>query len=204
MVPATERRRIADTVGRVVAIVIAVLLMGVSAILGLMVYAVLDPSSVRNFTDYQGLLNQVDKFSQSQSTTGKTVFGIVSALIALMALVLLLMLLFYRPRIKRSVVQSEPGRETVIRPRAVQHLAEGAARSARAVRPEITMRSRRKGVQDVSCRFQAVDFVRVPFQANHVRDTITDELRSAGVRVGRVEAIVRGSAPKRTGRKRVL
>lgn len=203
MVPATKKRRFADTVGRVVAIVIALLLMGVPAILGLMLYGVLDPASVQSFTDYQGLLNHIDKFSQSGSTTGKTVFGIVSAVIALIALVLLLMLLFYRPRVKRSVIQSETGRETVMRPRAMRHLAEGSARSARAVGPEITMRTRRRGVQDVSCRFQTVDFVRVPFQVNHVKDSITEELRSAGVTVGRVEAIVRGSAPKRTGRKRV-
>ena len=198
-----DKRPVVDAVARTLAIIIAVLLVGAPVVLLLMAYNVLPPNDVNSATGYRDTLQALAGLSGSTLTSGRIWFGVISAVVAAVALALLLLLFFLRPRSKEAVVQSEPGRETVLRPKAMRHLAEGAARAAGARDPTVEM-SVRRGGYDVSCGFRITEFNRVTEVAERVRDRIRSELSDAGVNVRRVEATVQEPAPSEAERDRVL
>jgi hypothetical protein len=198
-----DKRPVVDTSARALAIIITVLLVGAPVVLLLMAYNVLTPNDVNSTTGYSDTLQALDGLRGSALTGGRIWFGVISAFIAALALALLFLLLFLRPRSKEAVVQSEPGRETVLKPKAMRHLAEGAAREAGARDPTVEM-SVRRGGYDVSCGFRITEFNRVAELAERVRDRIRSELTDAGVNVRRVEATVQEPAPSEAERDRVL
>lgn len=202
MTRVTRRRPVLDGAARVVAIILAILLIGIPVVLMLMAYGILPPDDVNAFTGYRGLLRQVAATPGPGLNVAELWVGIVAVVVALGALVLLLLVLFYRPIAKTAVVQSDPGKETALRPRAVRHLAEGAALSAGAESADIDVRTRRDK-HDVWCGFQTSEFTDVPGLARRVHDGIRRELEEAGVKVGKVQTVVRGRAPSEMERERV-
>ena len=100
-----DKRPVVDAVARALAIIIAVLLVGVPVVLLLMAYNVLPPNDVNSATGYRDTLQALAGLRGSALTSGRIWFGAISALVAALALALLFLLLFLRPRSKEAVVQ---------------------------------------------------------------------------------------------------
>lgn len=196
------RRPIFDAAGRIVGIILALLLIGVPVVLLLMAYGVLPDEQVRSATGYRAAMSGLEEIAASGPTGDRIWFGVVAAVVAVIALALLLLMVFVRPRSRSTVVQDHPGAETVMRSRAVRHLAEGAARSGGAVEPDVDLRSR-GGTYDLSSRFGIRDFERVPARVEEIRGRIRSELAEAGVRTRRVEATLQELGASRAERERV-
>lgn len=197
-----QRRPLLNALARALAIVIAVLLIGFPVVLLLIAYDILPPEDVNAAVGYSSGLDGLQEVASSDLTSGKIWFGVASALLAAAALTLLLLLLLLHPRSQDATVEAHPGREVVLRARALRHLAEGAARSAGARDATVDVSRRRHGYE-LSCDMRLTEFERVYEAAQRVSDRVKHELTDAGVKVKRVQTTVRTPAPSEVERERV-
>ena len=200
-----DKRPVVDTIARILAIVIAILLMGVPVVLLLMAYGILPAADVEAATGYQSVLGELGRLADQhgQLTRGLAWFGGISAAVAVISIVLLGLMAFVRGWARDAIVQAEPGRETRVRTKAVRHLATYAAGEAGAGDPSIDLRTRR-GRYDLACSFHAREFVHLPDFALNVVEKLRTALVDQGMKVGRVEATVQEPAPSEAERIRVL
>ena len=200
-----DSRPVADAFARILASVIAVLLMGVPVVLLLMAYGVLPVADVEAATGYQSVLRELDRLSgqHGQLSQGLAWFGGVSAAVAVICLLLLGLMAFARARARDTIVQTEPGRETRVRTKAIGHLAEYVARDAGAVDPNVRLRTRH-GRYDLTCSFCAREFVHLPGLTLNVQEKLRTALAVQGITVGKVETTVQEPAPSEAERVRAL
>ena len=194
-----------DSFARILAFVIAILLMGVPVVLLLMAYGVLSTADLQAATGYQSVLRDLDRLSAQHGhlTQGLAWFGGVSAAVAVISLVLLGLMAFARARARDAIVEAEPGRETRVRTKAIGHLARYVARDAGAVNPRVDLRTRH-GRYDLACSFCMREFVHLPELALNVQEKLRTALTEQGMKVGKVEATVQEPAPSRAERVRAL
>ena len=194
-----------DSFARILAFVIAILLMGVPVVLLLMAYGVLSTADLQAATGYQSVLRDLDRLSAQHEhlTQGLAWFGGVSAAVAVISLVLLGLMAFARARARDAIVEAEPGRETRVRTKAIGHLARYVARDAGAVNPRVDLRTRH-GRYDLACSFCMREFVHLPELALKVQEKLRTALTEQGMKVGKVEARVQEPAPSQAERVRAL
>jgi len=194
-----------DTFARIVACVVAIVLMGVPVVLLLMAYGVLPAADVEAVTGYQTVLRDLGQLSGQHGhlTQGLAWFGGVAAAVAVISLVLLGLMAFARARARDAIVQAEPGRETRVRTKAIRHLAGYVARDAGASDPSVDLRTRH-GRYDLACSFCAREFVHLPGLTENVQEKLRTALTEQGMKVGKVEATVREPAPSEAERVRAL
>ncbi len=183
---AARRRPVLDVSGRVLGVILGILFIGVPVALLLMAYDVLPPQDVQSATGYGGLMSALQDVAGSGVTGARIWVGVAAAVVAAGALALLAVIAFYRPGTAQATVQSDPGRETVIKGRALKHLAEGAARSAGAVDPDIELRSHGHRY-DVLCRCNLTAFGQVGTVTGRIRERILSELTETGIELRSVE-----------------
>jgi hypothetical protein len=200
-----DRRPVVDSFARILAFVIAILLMGVPVVLLLMAYGILSTADLQAATGYQSVLRDLDRLSAQHGhlTQGLAWFGGVSAAVAVISLVLLGLMAFARARARDAIVEAEPGRETRVRTKAIGHLARYVARDAGAVNPRVDLRTRH-GRYDLACSFSAREFVHLPELALNVQEKLRTALTEQGMKVGKVEATVQEPAPSQAERVRAL
>jgi hypothetical protein len=205
MKPLVDRRPVVDSLARILASLIAILLMGVPVVLLLMAYGVLSAADLQAATGYESVLRELDRMSgqHGQLTQGLAWFGGVSAAVAVISLVLLGLMAFARARARDAIVEAEPGRETRVRTKAIGHLAKYVARDAGAVDPSVDLRTRH-GRYDLACSFSTREFVHLPGLALNVQEKLRTVLTEQGMKVGKVEATVQGPAPSEAERVRAL
>jgi hypothetical protein len=199
-----DRRPVTDTFARILAFVLAVLLIGIPVVLVLMAYDVLTPGDVQSATGYQDVLNDLGRLSSQhpQVTWGLMWFGIGAAAVAALALALVALIAFWRRSTDDALVLRSPGREIRVRSRAIKHLAEFVARDAGAVEPSIEVRNRGKRYR-IACSFHTTEFVHIPELVEGVRERLKTVLEEQGIHVDTVQATVREPAPSEAERVRV-
>ena len=205
MKPSVDSRPVVDFFGRIVASVIAILLMGVPVVLLLMAYGVLSAADLQAATGYQSVLKALDRLSAQHGhlTQGLAWFGGVCAAVTVISLVLLGLMAFAKARARDAIVEAEPGRETRVRTKAVGHLAKYVARDAGAVDPSVDLRTRH-GRYDLACSFHTREFVHLPDLALNVQEKLRTALTEQGMKVGKVEVTVQEPAPSEAERVRAL
>ena len=205
MKPSVDSRPVVDFFGRIVASVIAILLMGVPVVLLLMAYGVLSAADLQAATGYQSVLRGLARLSAQHGhlTQGLAWFGGVCAVVTVISLVLLGLMAFAKARARDAIVEAEPGRETRVRTKAVGHLAKYVARDAGAVDPSVDLRTRH-GRYDLACSFSAREFVHLPGLTLNVQEKLGTALTEQGMKVGRVEVTVQEPAPSEAERVRAL
>jgi hypothetical protein len=180
---------------RLILLIVALLLFAVPVVLLLIVYGVIPPNLLDQYTGYSGALEALGGFSTSSLTlAARVVIAIVGTLLALIALLLLLRELTFGRRVSRSTVMDDtPGRETVITANAVKTLAESAAREVGAESPSASLATD----DDTYIVFAGIQ---VPSSDNYselaarARENIRSVLEDQRVPVKDVEVTVRGSA----------
>jgi len=205
MKPLVDRRPVVDSFARIVASVIAILLIGVPVVLLLMAYGVFSAAGVEAATGYQSVLRGLARLSAQHGhlTQGLAWFGGVCAAVTVISLVLLGLMAFAKARARDAIVEAEPGRETRVRTKAVGHLAKYVARDAGAVDPSVDLRTRH-GRYDLACSFSAREFVHLPGLTLNVQEKLGTALTEQGMKVGRVEVTVQEPAPSEAERVRAL
>jgi hypothetical protein len=180
---------------RLIMIIIALLLIVVPALILLIAFGVLSAEVVDAYTGYRSGLEALGNLSLSDITPSvRVVIAIVGLLVALIALLLLLRELTFGRRVARStVMDTTPGKETVITASAVKALTEGAARETGAESPSASLTSK-DGSYLVSCS------IRVPTSGNYTdlatrtRENVRRVLEEQGVPIEDVEVTVQGTA----------
>jgi hypothetical protein len=180
---------------RLILLVLALLLIAVPVALLLVTYGVVSADVINEYTGYRNAIHLFADASVSNLTTGgRTVFAIVGALVALIALLLLLRELTLGRRVSRSTVMDDtPGRETVITANAVKTLAESAAREVGAQSPSVLLASDKESYV-VSTGIQVPPSDNYTELAARARENIRRVLGDQGVPVKDVEVTVRGTA----------
>lgn len=184
---------------RLVMLIIALLLLVVPVLLLLVGFGVISSQLANAYTGYQSAASAIGNFSLSSlSNTGRIIAGVVSALVALIALILIFRELTpgRRPA-KQAVLNEEAGRETRITAKGVGSLAAGAAREAGGISPRVSLSSRKRAYK-VSCRITAPESSNYTETAERARDKIRQVLDDQGVPVREVEVTVEGTAPSET------
>ena len=181
---------------RFILLILSLLLLVVPVALLLITYGVIPADVINQYTGYRAAIHTLADASTSSVTTGgRTVIAIVGALIALIALVLMLRELgTLGRRVSRStVMDSTPGRETVITANAVKTLAESAAREVGAESPTVSLATDKE-------RYVVSTGIQIPHSDNYTelaaraRENIRRVLGDQGVPVKDVEVTVRGTA----------
>lgn len=181
---------------RLVMLLIALLLVVVPVLFLLVAFGVLPADTVNAYTGYRSAVNALGSFS-GQIPTGqgaRVIVGAVGVLVALMALVLILReLTFGRQAARGAVLESEPGRETKISAKAVRSIAEGAAREAGAVSPNVSL-GWEKQAYEVRCGMEVPEGGNFTGLASGTRENIERALETQNVPVKEVEVTVRATA----------
>lgn len=180
---------------RLVMLIIALLLLVVPVTLLLVGIGVIPSQLANTYTGYQSLASSLGSFSLSNlSNTGKVIAGVVSALVALIALLLIFRELTpgRRPA-KQTVLNREAGRETKITAKGVSSLAAGAAREAGGISPKVTL-SAGKNTYKLGCKITAPESSNYTSVAERARDKIRQVMDDQGVPTGEVEVTVEGAA----------
>ena len=185
-----------DAFNRLVMLIIALLLIAVPVVLLLIGFGVISADLVNAYTGYRSGLDAlggaIRNFDFGQGV--RAAIAGVGLLVARVAGYLLLReLTFGRPPARRAVVERELGRETVLTPQAIRHLAEGAAREAGAASPRCYLASER-GRYEVSCRIRVPRTRNFTETATRARDNIRRVLEEQRVPVKDVEVTVQGAA----------
>jgi hypothetical protein len=180
---------------RLVLLIIALLLIAVPVLVLLIVFGVIPPDVVNQYTGYRTAVEAVSNLSASVFTTGvRVVTAVVGALLALIALLLLLRELTFGRRVARNTAIDEtPGKETRITAGAVRALAEGAAREAGAVFPSASLTSDKHSYL-VSCRIEVPASGNYTELATRTRENIRRVLEDQNVPDKDVEVTVQGTA----------
>ena len=183
---------------RIVMLIIALLLIAVPVLLLLVAFGVVSEDLIDAYTGYRSAIESLGNLSLSDITgTVRIVIAIVGLLVALIALLLLLRELTFGRRVARStVMDTTPGKETVITAGAVRALAEGAAREVGAESPSVSLTSR-------DGRYLVSVGTRVPPSGNYTelatrtRENVRRLLGEQSVPVEDVEVTVQGTASQR-------
>jgi hypothetical protein len=180
---------------RLIMLLIALLLVAIPVAILLVAYGVLSADVVNSYTGYRSALDALEELSRTGlEDLNRVVAGVISGVVALVALLLALReLVFWRRRASRVKIDEQPGRETTVTTRGVRALAEGAALEAGAESPAISLASRRNSYR-VLCKIQAPpsgDFAQL---AARTQENIRRVLESQNVPVRDVEVRVQGSA----------
>lgn len=181
---------------RLVMLFIALLLLVVPVLLLLVGFGVIPAQLANTYTGYQSAASAIGSFSLSGlSNTGRIIAGIVSALVALVALILIFRELSPgRRTAKQAFLSQESGKETRITGKAVRSLAAGAAREAGAISPNVSLSSR-KAAYKVGCKITAPETSNYAELAERARDKVRQALDDQGVPVREVEVTVEGITP---------
>ncbi len=180
---------------RLVMLIIALLLIAVPVTMLLIAFGVIPADLVNQYTGYRnglealGNLQEASDFDQQT----RTIILVVSVLVALLALILLLRELSFGRRIARdTVVEENPGQETVIKSSAVKSLVEGAAREAGAVSPNVSLGSEGRAY-DVHCKIQVPRSGNFVETASRARENIQNALERYSVSYKEIEVTVQGT-----------
>lgn len=180
---------------RLVMLIIALLLLLVPVLLLLVGFGVISSQLANTYTGYQSAASAIGSFSLSGlSNTGRIIAGVVSALVALIALILIFRELTPgRRAAKRITLNEEAGKETRLTSRAVSSLAAGAAREAGGLSPKVSLYSGKKAYK-IGCRITAPESGNYTGVAERARGEIRQVLDNQGVPVKEVEVTVEGIA----------
>lgn len=180
---------------RLVMLIIALLLLVVPILLLLVGFGVVSSQLANTYTGYQSAASAIGNFSLSGlSNTARIIAGVVSALVALIALILIFRELTPgRRAAKRIILNEEAGRETGITSKAISALAVGAAREAGGLSPKVSLHAGKKA-QKVSCKISAPESSNYTGVGERTRDKIRETLDEQGVPVRDVEVTVEGTA----------
>jgi hypothetical protein len=180
---------------RLIMLLLALLLIAVPVLLLLMAFRVVPADVIAQYTGYRVALDAIGNLSASAfDTAARAIMAVAGLLVALVALLLLLRELTFGRRVARStVMENEPGRETVITAGAVRTLAEGAAREVGAESPSASLSSN-KGAYLVSCRIRVPSSGNFAGLATRTRENVRRVLDGQGVPVRDVEVTVQGTA----------
>ena len=179
---------------RLVMLIIALLLLVVPVLLLLVGLGVISSQMANTYTGYQSAASSIGSFSLSGlPNTAKIIAGVVSALVALIALVLIFREVTpgRRPA-KQVTLNRESGKETKITAKGVRSLAAGAAREAGGASPKVSLASRKKAYK-VNCRINVPESSSYTGVAERARDKIRQVLDNQSVPVREVEVTVEGA-----------
>lgn len=182
---------------RFVMLILALLLIAVPVVLLLVAFGIIPADLINQYTGYRSGLEalgnlQVSDFDQQV----RTIILVVSVLVALIALMLLLRELSFGRRLARdTIVEDNPGQETVIKTSAVKSLVEGASREAGATSPSVSLSSEGRPY-NVYCKIQVPQSGREPGNfietASRARQNIQNALERYNVPYKEVEVTVQG------------
>jgi hypothetical protein len=181
---------------RLILLILSLLLLAVPVLLLLINWGIVPADVIDQYTRYRAAVEALGNVSTSSLSTGvRTVIAIVGALVALIALVFVLRELgTLGRRVSRStVMDSTPGRETVITANAVKTLAESAAMEVGAQSPSVSLTSKKESYV-VSTGIQVPHTENYTELAARARENIRRVLGDQGVPVKDVEVTVRGTA----------
>jgi len=181
---------------RLILLILSLLLLAVPVLLLLINWGIVPADVIDQYTRYRAAVEALGNVSTSSLSTGeRTVIAIVGALVALIALVFVLRELgTLGRRVSRStVMDSTPGRETVITANAVKTLAESAAMEVGAQSPSVSLTSKKESYV-VSTGIQVPHTDNYTELAARARENIRRVLGDQGVPVKDVEVTVRGTA----------
>ena len=181
---------------RFILLILSLLLLAVPVLFLLIDWGFVPADVIDQYTRYRAAVGVLGNVSTSSLSTGmRSVIAIVGALVALIALIFLLRELgTLGRRVSRStVMDSTPGRETVITANAVKTLAESAAREVGVESPSASLTSRKESYV-VSTDIQVPPTQNYTETAAHARENISKVLGDQGVPVRDVEVTVRGTA----------
>jgi hypothetical protein len=179
---------------RFILLILSLLLIAVPVLLLLINWGIVPADVIDQYTRYRAAVGALGNVSTSLSTGARTLIAIVGALVALIALIFLLRELgTLGRRVSRStVIDSTPGRETVITANAVKTLAESAAREVGAQSPSASLTSEKESYV-VSTGIQVPPTDNYTEMAARARENIRKVLGDQGVPVKDVEVTVRGT-----------
>jgi hypothetical protein len=181
---------------RLVMLIIALLLLVVPILVLLVGLGVISSQMANTYTGYQSAASAIGSFSLSGlSNTARIIAGVVSALVAIIALILIFRELTpgRRPA-KQVTLNREAGKETKITAKGVRSLAEGAAREAGGASPKVSLASKKKAYK-VGCKITIPGSSNYTGVAERARDKIRQVLDNQSVPVKEVEVTVEGADP---------
>ena len=185
-----------NALNRLFMILLALLMIVVPVVMLLVAFGVISAGFVNQYTNYQGALQALGNLSVSDfSQRALTIAGIVSALVALIALILLLReLSFGRRVVKNAIVEDTPGQETEITSGALKTLVEGAARRAGAASPKVYLESVGQSY-NVDCRITVPtsDGFNFTELASRTKQNIQESMERYSVSYREVEITIRGT-----------
>lgn len=179
---------------RLVMLIIALLLIVVPVLVLLVGFGVISSQLANTYTGYQNAASQIGSFSLSGlSNNARIIAGVVSILVALIALILIFREFTPKRRpAKQILLNEEAGKETRITAKSVSSLVAGAAREAGALSPKVSLASKRRDYR-VGCKVTAPESSNYTGVAERARDKIRQVLEDQGVPVRGVEVTVEGA-----------
>lgn len=185
-----------NALNRLFMIIVALLMIIIPVVMLLVAFGVIPADLINQYTNYRGALSVLGNLSVSDfSQRVLTIAGIVSALVALIALILLLRELSFGRRVaKNAIVEDTPGQETVLTSGAIKSLVEGAARRAGAASPKASLESVGQSY-NVDCRIAVPgsDDFNFTELASRTRENIQEAMERYSVPYKEVEITVRGT-----------
>lgn len=179
---------------RLVMLILALLLILVPAGLLLVGFGVISTQVANTYTGYQSAASALGGFSLSGvSANVRTIAGVASALVALIALILIFWELTPKRRPARQIILNrEAGKETKITAKGVRSLAAGAIREAGGLSPNVSLSSRKRAYK-VGCGITAPSSGNYTGVAERARDRVRQVLDEQGIPVSEIEITVEGA-----------
>lgn|GEM_PF-889155 len=181
--------------GRIVLAVLALLLIAVPVWFLLVNFEVLDGDFILDPLRSEVVQPLAGVTTADFTSSVRFIIALAGLAVALVGVLWLLAIIRSRDFwVPDAVVEDEPGNETLLRPRAVQRLAEAAAMEAGAKEASASL-SENEGAFDVQLDLTASrSSVDLRTQAQAARARVLEDLASQGVRTGSVEVVITESA----------